>query len=512
MLDVIRPALVAATLDPNLKLVRQLEQLEQETLELSQPLVAEVVRLVAEFLADPNPHRLLELEQQLGERLRMFGAGVMGAALNRVEPESADEMPQHIEYEGSDFRLRRDGKTPHRNVATCFGTVTLHRFAYRHCDRNDAHCIFPLELQLGLIQGATPNLASLAGQFHAESGGTQRRTLAWLKQQHGVAMGEGRLRKLITELAGGMSQQRMQAQAAKLCELLATANVSKGRHKIGLAVGRDGITLCEHKHRCWEVASSGTVTVYDRRGRRLGSVYLAFAPQSGQLQMTAALNELIQETLRRWEGPLPRLTYIADAGDNETSYYEKHLKKMRHPRTGQRLDWIRIVDYYHASQRIWTVSELLFGKRYREPARNAWARRMCSLLKEENGPKRVLNSMAALHKNVKLSERKEEEYQVATNYIRRRTGQMQYFEYRKKGLPIGSGVTEAACKTIYTQRLKLSGMRWTKTGAQAVLDLRVILLSGIWKQTFAAMLTERSQRDKIKTYPKTPPITEQIAA
>jgi hypothetical protein len=45
-------------------------------------------------------------------------------------------------------------------------------------------------------------------------------------------------------------------------------------------------------------------------------------------------------------------------------------------------------------------------------------------------------------------------------------------------LPIGSGVTEAACKTIYTQRMKLSGMRWDKEGAQRVLNLRVVLLSG----------------------------------
>jgi hypothetical protein len=53
----------------------------------------------------------------------------------------------------------------------------------------------------------------------------------------------------------------------------------------------------------------GTVTVYDRAGRRLGTVYLAFAPELGQEQMTARLTALIQEVLRRWEGALPRLAH-----------------------------------------------------------------------------------------------------------------------------------------------------------------------------------------------------------
>jgi hypothetical protein len=46
-------------------------------------------------------------------------------------------------------------------------------------------------------------------------------------------------------------------------------------------------------------------------------------------------------------------------------------------------------------------------------------------------------------------------------------------------LPIGSGITEAACKVVFTQRLKRSGMSWTVAGGQVILDLRVIRLSGV---------------------------------
>jgi len=50
--------------------------------------------------------------------------------------------------------------------------------------------------------------------------------------------------------------------------------------------------------------------------------------------------------------------------------------------------------------------------------------------------------------------------------------------------PSAAGVTEAACKTIVTQRLKLSGMRWMKQGAQTILNLRVVLLSKIWQPLY----------------------------
>ena len=56
--------------------------------------------------------------------------------------------------------------------------------------------------------------------------------------------------------------------------------------------------------------------------------------------------------------------------------------------------------------------------------------------------------------------------------IRQKRRLMDYVGYRRRGLPIGSGVTQAACKTVFTQRFKRSGMRWN----------HVIYLSGIWEE------------------------------
>jgi len=54
---------------------------------------------------------------------------------------------------------------------------------------------------------------------------------------------------------------------------------------------------------------------------------------------------------------------------------------------------------------------------------------------------------------------------------------MDYAEYRSNSSPIGSGIVESACKQIVSERLKLSGMRWTHAGAAQILTLLSILLS-----------------------------------
>ena len=56
--------------------------------------------------------------------------------------------------------------------------------------------------------------------------------------------------------------------------------------------------------------------------------------------------------------------------------------------------------------------------------------------------------------------------------FRKHKKRMRYFELQSKGFMIGSGIVEAACKTLVTQRLKQSGMRWSTGGAQAILTPR----------------------------------------
>jgi hypothetical protein len=64
---------------------------------------------------------------------------------------------------------------------------------------------------------------------------------------------------------------------------------------------------------------------------------------------------------------------------------------------------------------------------------------------------------------------------------------MHYAEYVRNKWPIASGVMEASCKTLVTQRLKRSGMAWTQAGGQAILTLRSLIQSDRWRLAWALL-------------------------
>jgi hypothetical protein len=458
---------------------------EADLRKVIQPIVDQVCQLVAEIQQQRlTPTQACRFEQELREQGRELGRVVAQWTYNQAEP-AVETLPKHVWFESMEY-TRLNEKTP-QNVWTLFGQVRLWRVGYRPTSKTGDATIFPLALSLGLVHGATPALAERASWYLGSSGMTQNQTLERLRQDHGVNCGVKKLRQITGAVAAAMTEQRHDVQVEKLLEMLKQASASTGKHKPVLSVGRDGITLgTRYKGgSLFEVATTGTVTVFDRRGRRLGTVYLAYTPEFGQKTMSNALTQLLEEVLRRWEGPLPRLCYVTDAGDNETTYYDKVLKRMKHPVTGARLEWIRVVDYYHASERVWKIAELLFGKGQQA---TSWARKMQKWLLKPGGVNRVLHSAAALRDLYRLRGTKLADFGKAYRYLRDRMQYMRYAEYKAQGIPRGSGVTEAACKTVYTQRLKLSGMRWTRPGAQVILNLRVLQLSGVWQAAYAAVL------------------------
>ncbi len=66
---------------------------------------------------------------------------------------------------------------------------------------------------------------------------------------------------------------------------------------------------------------------------------------------------------------------------------------------------------------------------------------------------------------------------------------MRYAVLKEQGLPIGTGVTEAACKTLATQRLKRSGMRWGDHGGQAILTFRALVQSARFDRAWNKLAT-----------------------
>lgn len=444
--------------------------------------------LVEDFRSRPvSPTRTHPFERRLQETLRELGRGIVQYTYNHLEPADVQVLAKHVQFEAGCY-TRLNAKTP-RNAWTLFGQIRLQRVGYRPADQCGEPTIFPLALGLGLVRGASPALAERVAHLLGATGMTQGQTLERLERDHGVGWGVKKLRQAAEALSSSLAEQRHGAQVDRLLELLGQASASTGRHKPVLSVGRDGITMGVRIKRgnLFEAATTGTVSVLDRRGRRLGTVYLAYTPEARQTTMSRELTRLLREVPRRWQGPLPRLCYVTDAGDNETTYYDKELARMKHPCTGETLDWIGVVDYYHASERIWTLADLLFGKG-RQSA--AWARKMQKWMLKPGGVNRVLHSAAALRDRYGLEGVKRSEFQKAYRYLRSRMRYMRYAAYRRVGVPLGSGVTEAGCKTVYTQRLKRSGMRWHKADAQTILNLRVLQLSGVWDEAYARVLKE----------------------
>ena len=470
------------SLVPSVLLASGVGTLRKELGGTLQPAIDKLMDTVVRFvLSAPSPAGAFDFERQLEQQARELNRQAVAWAYNRPEGDGPDTLPHDIRYDGDGYR-RLNRATANRSVATLFGTIVLWRHGYRSWCRDDGlPTIFPRELALGLVAGATPALLDRVGRYVAEAGATQDLVLRRLEQQHGVSWGVKRLRAVAEALATMLGEFRNVCQVERLRELLRQAQASRGGHRPVLSVGRDGITLWTQPYGFFEVATSATVAVFDRSGRRLGTVYLAYAPELGQGTMTDQLTRLLSDVLLAWEGPLPRLCYVTDAGDQETAYYRKVLRPMRHPRTGQRLEWFWIVDFFHAAQRVTVMAEAIFGEG-RESA--TWAAKMRKVLKQANGPARVLWSAAKLRANRGLRQSQKQAFERAYNYLRTRTKYLRYAEYRRLGLPLGSGITEAACKTIYTSRLKLSGMRWKREGAQTILTLRVILLSGTWATTY----------------------------
>jgi hypothetical protein len=160
-------------------------------------------------------------------------------------------------------------------------------------------------------------------------------------------------------------------------------------------------------------------------------------------------------------------------------------------RPGQRLSWQWVIDYYHASEYITKLSEALFSD---APEGARWARKMGRWMKEKpRGIYRVLHSAAAIRRRrIIMIAAKQEQYRSAYAYLRKRMRMLEYHRYRRAHLPIGSGVTEAACKTVFTQRMKQSGMSWNGESGQWIVDLRVIHLSRVWSEVYRRYLESKT--------------------
>jgi hypothetical protein len=172
-----------------------------------------------------------------------------------------------------------------------------------------------------------------------------------------------------------------------------------------------------------------------------------------------------------------RRVYLADGAESNWDL----LAAVERAVGGNPLKSLQIVDFYHACEHLKGGCDAIWGES--TPQGQAEFARLRTLLKEaDDGAERIIRTLHYHRGRASGSRRKR--IGTALTYFRHQRARMHFATYQRQHLPIGSGVVEAACKTLVTQRLKGSGMAWTMAGGQAILTLRSLLQSGRWAQAW----------------------------
>jgi hypothetical protein len=166
-----------------------------------------------------------------------------------------------------------------------------------------------------------------------------------------------------------------------------------------------------------------------------------------------------------WDGTPAELRPVVVFGDGAKWIWE-HVATLFGPERTE------IVDWYHASEHIWTVAKDLHGEDTSDT--KAWARTGLDYL-WQHGPKPMLEWFDATQPGTSAAAAA---LKRERGYCNSNAARMQYASLRAHHLPIGSGAVEASAKHLVQHRMKRAGSRWSDLGARAILDLRCHLLSG----------------------------------
>ena len=128
---------------------------------------------------------------------------------------------------------------------------------------------------------------------------------------------------------------------------------------------------------------------------------------------------------------------------------------------------IQIVDLYHAREHLWDLARRLHA--HDQAAQKAWMKIHQKRLLDKGKIEKLVASLRLIPStNAELLDK----LRTEADYFESHADRMRYPKFRKQHLFVGSGVIEAACKTVIGSRLKQSGMFWTLHGANAIIALR----------------------------------------
>jgi hypothetical protein len=380
---------------------------------------------------------MLEAEEALQQQLNEAGTLATAEVLGRFD---ADGSPIQV----GDTKLTSKGKLK-KEYQTPYGVAPLERHVYQSSRGGKTYC--PLDRNARIVGSSTPKFAKMVSFKYAEFGSP--RVIKDLAENHGREVA----RCFVQDVADAVA-----AVAAAKDEDWGYVLPEPREPTETITIGMDGtcLLMCEGG---WRETMVGTIGLYDKAGERQHTIYMGATPEYGK----ATFLERMEREIARVKAAYPGARYVglADGAKGNWSFLGRHTE-------------VQVIDFWHAAEYLSDAADALF---VRTPqAKAAWLEGSCHRLKHEPGAARQLIrdlKRLAAQQGVSLDQ---EDLAGAVTYFtnQSKAGRMDYPPLVAASVPIGSGVTEAACKVLVKQRLCGSGMKWREPGAAAVLSLRCL--------------------------------------
>ena len=368
--------------------------------------------------------------------------------------ESLDAGALHVVRGGK--RYRRVDPTP-REIMTSAGRIEYLRPRYRGDGETS---IVPVDEQVRFAGSFYTELAAEQAMFMLSS--LSPRECVSLYEKFRIDGASLSSMQRLAEVAGehweGCKEQALVQIRARetVPEEAATVCISLDGTMLPMLPEGKG----EGKATAWREASVATLTCYDAEGERLNTLYLGQMPEARK----ATLKDQLATELEHVLGLRPdlRVTAVADAAADNWPFLSQYAPAE-----------FQLIDYFHACQHLGNAAEHIFP--YDDAAREKWFKRHRHILRDETeGVETVIRSLRYFrNKTGKLNKGLEGEL----NYFRNHRDRMQYKRHEDLNLPIGSGITESACKTLVGGRMKRSGQRWGMEGGKSILAFRALARS-----------------------------------
>jgi hypothetical protein len=441
-------------------------------------------------------HNFERFEEKLHGLLMDLEGELVAEELSRY-----DLSAEEIEVAGKVFQV---GMVLPETYLCAAGLVTVKRHLY-HLARNEGKSICPLELRVGIIGGYFTPRAARQGAFvmaHLTGGESE----AVFGEIGNMQPSRSSLDRLPKELSPHWEAHRVEwekklRQRETISDLANTLAISVD----GVMAPMRGVKEQEKaakaqqsgKHASgptgYKEVGCGTVTLYDQEANRLQTIRYGRMPEPKKATLQQQLETEARSTLALC--PTLQRVHLADGAHHNwflLNEIEQHLPPTVQPP-------IEIVDFYHACDHLKEGCDATWGESTVES--KAHFERLKTLLKEaENGAEKIIRVMR--YQRNKAQGYKRTRLERELTYFTNQRQRMDYARYLRLHLPIASGVMEASCKTLVTQRFKRSGMAWTIPGGQAILTLRSLIQSDRWASAW--QLLQADFRKEVKVIPKQP--------